>query len=279
MASSILQDAHLPDARANDAARAEPAAHEKPAARANDEARAEAIAVRYRVPIHQWHVADRPREKLKAHGAAMLSDAELIALLFGTGTTTRDGPISAVELGQALLRAFDSLGGLSRRERGELTVVRGVGPAKASMLLAAFEIGRRVESQRGQAKRVQVTAPEDVARVYGPLLRDLKREVFKVVHLNTANVITGDYTISAGGLAASIVEPRAVFRKAIIENAAAVICLHNHPSGNPEPSREDVAITRQLVEAGRMMGIPVHDHLIIAGAAYTSLAERGVMGG
>ncbi len=238
----------------------------------------EETAVRYHVPIHEWHVPDRPREKLKAQGAAALSDAELIALLFGTGTTTRDGPISAVALGQALLRTYDSLFALARRDRRELTQVHGIGPAKASTLLAAFEVGRRVESQRGQAKRVQVTAPEDVAAVYGPLMRDLKREVFKVVHLNTANVITGDYTVSAGGLAASIVEPRAVFRKAILENAAAVVCLHNHPSGNLEPSREDVRITRQLVEAGKMMGIPVHDHLIIAGRGYTSLAERGVIG-
>ncbi len=128
---------------------------------------------------------------------------------------------------------------------------------------AAFEIGRRVESQRG-GERVQVASPEDVAAVYGPLMRDLKKEIFKVVFLNTANRIVGDYTVSEGGLAASIVEPRAVFQQAILENAAAIICLHNHPSGNPEPSREDIRITRQLVEAGKLMGVPVHDHLISA---------------
>ena len=101
--------------------------------------------------------------------------------------------------------------------------------------------------------------------------------MFVVVHLNTANVIVSDYTVSEGGLAASIVEPRAVFQRAILENAAAIVCLHNHPSGNPEPSREDVQITKQLVEAGKLMGVPVHDHLIIAGRGYTSLAERGLM--
>ncbi len=142
--------------------------------------------------------------------------------------------------------------------------------------MAAFEIGRRVESQRG-GERVQVRTPADVAAVYGPLMRDLKREVFKIVLLNTANYVIGDETVSEGGLAASIVEPRGVFRRAILENAAAVICLHNHPSGNPEPSREDIRVTRQLVEAGKLMGIPVHDHLIIAGNGYTSLAERGLM--
>ncbi|WP_457653444.1 RadC family protein [Rhodocaloribacter sp.] len=232
--------------------------------------------IRYHAPIHQWDEADRPREKLITRGPAALTDAELIALIFGTGTRTKDGPVSAVQLGRALLQAYPSLHNLSKREMKELTRVTGVGRAKAVKLIAAFEIGRRVESQRG-GERVQVRTPEDVAAVYGPLMRDLKREVFRIVLLNTANYIIGDETVSEGGLAASIVEPRGVFRRAILENAAAVICLHNHPSGNPEPSREDVRITRQLVEAGKLMGIPVHDHLIIAGNGYTSLAERGLM--
>jgi DNA repair protein RadC len=235
--------------------------------------------IQYQVPIRKWAESERPREKLMARGPSALSDAELIALIFGSGTVTKHGSLSAVQLGRALLGAYGSLGSLATKERQQLERVVGVGPAKAVQLLAAFEIGRRVEAQRGQASRVQVTCPADVAAVYGPRLRDLKREVFVVVYLNTANVITGDHTVSEGGLAASIVEPRAVFQRAILENAAAVICLHNHPSGNPEPSREDVAVTRQLVEAGRLMGIPVHDHLIIAGAGYTSLAERGLMGG
>jgi DNA repair protein RadC len=232
--------------------------------------------IRYHVPINQWAEEDRPREKLMKRGAAALSDAELIALIFGTGTRTKDGPISAVQLGQALLRTYRSLHSTSTRELKQLTRVVGIGPAKAVQLIAAFEIGRRVEAQRG-GTRVQVSSPEDVAAAYGPLMRDLKKEIFKVVLLNTANVIIGDYTISEGGLAASIVEPRAVFQRAILENAAAIICLHNHPSGNPEPSREDIRITRQLVEAGKLMGVPVHDHLIIAGTGYTSLAERGLM--
>lgn len=233
--------------------------------------------LRYLVPINQWDEADRPREKLIQRGAATLSDAELIGLIFGTGTRTKDdGLLSAVQLGQALTRAYGSLHALSRRDLKELTRVAGVGPAKAAQLLAAFEIGRRVESQQG-GDRIRVQSPEDVAAVYGPRMRDLKQEVFKVVLLNTANVIIGDHTVSEGGLAASIVEPRAVFQKAILDNAAAVICLHNHPSGNPEPSRDDVRVTQQLVEAGKLMGIPVHDHLIIAGTQYTSLAERGLL--
>ena len=230
----------------------------------------------YQFPINEWDESDRPREKLIKHGAGILSDAELLALIFGSGTRSKNGPLSAVQLGQALLQAYESLPALSRRARKELMRVVGIGPAKAVKLLAAFEIGRRVESQQG-GPRTQVATPGDVAAVYGPLLRDRNQEVFKVVTLNTANVITGDYTVSEGGLAASIVEPRAVFRRAVLDNAAAVICLHNHPSGNLEPSREDIRITRRLVEAGRLMGVPVHDHVIIAGGNFTSLAERGII--
>ena len=233
--------------------------------------------INYHAPIRAWHEGDRPREKLLAKGAAALSDAELLALIFGSGTVTKAGPVSALGLGQALLRAYASLFGLAQRDLKELTRVTGIGPAKAVQLVAAFEIGRRVEAGRAGTARVQVTGPADVAAVYGPALRDLKQEVFKIVLLNTANVIVGDWDLTAGGLAASIVEPRAVFRRAILENAAAVIAVHNHPSGNPEPSKEDVRVTQQLVEAGRLMGVPLHDHLIIAGATYTSLAERGLM--
>lgn len=230
----------------------------------------------YHVPIRQWDESDRPREKLIQRGSAALSDAELIGLIFGSGTRTKDGSISAVELGKVLIRTYGSLRNLSRRNLKELMRTVGVGPAKAVQLVAAFEIGRRIESQP-EAARVQVCSPEDVAAIYGPLMRDLKKEIFRVVYLNTANIIIGDKTVSEGGINASIVEPRGVFEGAILENAAAVICLHNHPSGNLEPSREDIRITRQLVEAGKLMGIPVHDHLIIAGRSYTSLAERGLM--
>jgi DNA repair protein RadC len=235
-------------------------------------------ALLYHVPIHEWDESDQPREKLLTHGPTVLSDAEVLALLLGSGTRTSNGPVSAVELGRSLLQTYGSLHAVSQRKPKELTRTQGIGPAKAAKLTAAFEAGRRVESQRQQDERVQVTCPDDVAGVYGPLMRDLTKEVFKVVHLNTANVIIGDYTVSEGGLSSSVVEPRGVFEQAILDDAAAVICLHNHPSGNPEPSREDIRITRQLVEAGETMGIPVHDHLIIAGTEHTSLAERGVIG-
>jgi DNA repair protein RadC len=233
--------------------------------------------VNYNSAIHTWAEGERPREKLLQKGATALSDAELIALIFGSGTRTKKGPVSAVDLGRALGQSFGSLFRVSRREVKELMRLTGIGPAKAAQLAAAFEIGRRVEAGRTSEQRIQVTSPADVAAHFGPMLRDKPVEEFWIVLLNTANVITGYHTLTTGGLAASIVEPRAVFRRAHLDNAAAIICLHNHPSGNPEPSREDVAITKQLVEAGKLMGIPVHDHVIIAGAGYTSLAERGLM--
>lgn len=233
--------------------------------------------IEYHVPIPAWREEDRPREKLLKHGPDGLSDAELTALLLGSGTRTGDGSVSAVQLARTLLRTFGgSFHALSGREVKEWMRVRGIGEAKAVRLAAAFEIGRRVESQR-QGERIQVTSPGNVAAVYGPLMRDRKREIFKIVLLNTANVIIDDVTLSEGGLAASVVEPRAVFQRAILSNAASVICLHNHPSGNTKPSREDIRITRQLVEAGKIMGIPVQDHIIIAGRDYTSLADRGIV--
>lgn len=228
----------------------------------------------YQVPIHQWDKSDRPREKVLRSGPGSLSDAELLGLIFRSGTRTKHGSTSAVQLGRTLLHEYGSLRDLSRRDLRELMRIVGVGPAKAVQLVAAFEIGRRIEAQQDQGDRIQVCSPEDVAAVYVPQMRDLRREVFRVILLNTANVIVGDHTVSEGGLAASIVEPRAVFRRAMLEHAAAVICIHNHPSGNPEPSREDIRITRQLVDAGKLMGIPVHDHIIVAGNGYTSMAER-----
>ncbi len=230
--------------------------------------------IQYQVPIREWDESERPRERVLARGADALSDAELVGLIFRSGTRTKSGSVSAVQLGRTLLRTFGSLRDVSRRDLRELMRVVGIGPAKAVQLTAAFEIGRRVEAQQFGSERIQICSPDDVAAVYVPRLRDLRREVFDIVLLNTANVITGEFRVSEGGLASSIVEPRAIFQKAVLENAAAMICVHNHPSGNPEPSKEDIRITRQLVEAGRLMGIPVHDHIIVAGNTYTSMAER-----
>ena len=154
--------------------------------------------------------------------------------------------------------------------------VKGVGAAKAARLAAAFELVRRVQSQPFDPKQ-QVQSPDDVARHFIPKLRGAVKETFRIVLLDSANRIFRHVLISEGSLNASIVHPREVFRPAIADSAAAIILLHNHPSGNPEPSREDVAITRQLCEAGRLIEIAVLDHLVIAGETYTSLAQRGLM--
>lgn len=228
------------------------------------------------LPIREWQAAERPREKLLALGASKLSTGELIGLILGSGIRGTNGTISAVQVAQVLLKRYESVRELASQDVRELMRVDGLGLAKASQLVAAFELGRRVEADPGK-DRIQVTSPEDVARVFVPLMRDLKQEEFRVVFLNTANVIIGVQTISTGGLAASIVEPRAVFQQAVLANAGGIICVHNHPSGNPEPSAQDISITKRLVEAGTLMGIPVHDHVIIAGARYTSMAQEGAL--
>lgn len=226
--------------------------------------------------IRNWASSEQPRERLKRLGASKLTGAELLGLVLGSGYRQDGLARSAVELGHELIKHYGGLHRLSRREAGDIKRLPGIGDAKAAQLCAIFEIGRRVEAQATWPSK-QITCPAEVATMFGPLVRDLPREIFMTVHLNTANYVLGEYTISEGGLSASIVEPRAVFRQAILENAASIICLHNHPSGNPEPSPEDISVTRQLVAAGKVVGIPVHDHVIIAGLEYTSFAERGLL--
>jgi DNA repair protein RadC len=232
-----------------------------------------------RSPVSAWRIEDRPAEKLLRRGASACTDAELLSLLIPRGTRQSGQLLTRLDIARLLVQRYGSLDKALARSPLELAGAPGIGRQVAARLSAAGEIARRIESQRGRGERIQVCSPADVAATYGPLMRNLRKEVFKVVLLNTANVIISDFDASVGGLAASIVEPRAVFRRAILESAAAVICLHNHPSHNPEPSRQDIRITRQLIEAGEIMGIPLHDHIIIAGAAYTSLAERGVLNG
>ena len=215
---------------------------------------------------------DWPREKLFRHGPHVLSNAELLALLLGTGAKER----TSVEIASRMLATVASIRELAAQEVRDFTRMDGIGPGKAARLAAAFEFGRRLPRIPREAAAA-FRSPADVFREYAPIMSDLRREVFRVVLLNTGHVRISDFVASEGGIASSIVEPRLIFRRAILEHAAAVICIHNHPSGNPEPSREDVAVTRQLVRAGAHLGIPLRDHVIIAGDTYTSLAERGLV--
>ncbi len=226
----------------------------------------------YHTTIKDWPVDDRPREKLLLHGPAALSDAELLALIIGSGS----GKVTAVDLAKRLIAEHKSLSELSTLSVDELARNRGLGKARSAEIVAAFEIGRRLARVK-KVERVEVNSPEDVASFMQPHLAHLKREVFELLLLNSANVIQKQVRISEGNLNASIVHPREVFKAAIDGLAASIILVHNHPSGNPDPSNEDKMITRQLVETGKIVGIPVYDHVIIAGNTYTSFAERGLL--
>ena len=217
-------------------------------------------------------VLDRPRERLVRHGASSLSTQELITLLINTGTQRS----SAAQVAATLLERYPSLPDLAGRDVSELRSVHGMGLAKASTLCAAFELAHRVQAAPFQNKLV-VSSPSLLAKRLIPRMRHLRTETFMVVMLNTANQVLRDVVVGEGSLNSVIIHPREVFRLAIAENAASIIVAHNHPSGNTEPSKEDIAITQQLVSAGRIVDIRVLDHLIIAGDAFTSLAERHLL--
>jgi len=224
-----------------------------------------------RLRIKDWPEGDRPREKLLRLGARNLSDAELLAILLRTG---RKG-ITALDLARSLFsggRTLKELSGLS----ADALRQQHLGESRAVALAAAFELARRVSAD--DTERPLIRAPEDVVRAIGPLLQALTQEEFWVLPLSSSNRLLRPARITVGTLNASLVHPRECFRPAIERSAAAVIFVHNHPSGNPEPSQEDIAITRQLTEAGRVLGIPVHDHVILAGSRFTSFAERGLLG-
>ncbi len=220
--------------------------------------------------IHQWPLSERPRERLLQDGPEVLSDAQLLAILLRVGRQNS----SAVEVAMDLLRQLDGLQGLSNRSVEELCRISGVGPAKAAQLKAAIELGKRVLAAP-LSSGTKVASSADLFRHYYPLLRDLRHEMFKIVLLDAKHVIIRDATVSEGSLTASIVHPREVFNLAVRESAAAVIFVHNHPSGDPSPSEEDRVLTARLVAAGELLGIQVLDHLIIGDGHYTSFADQG----
>jgi DNA repair protein RadC len=215
---------------------------------------------------------ERPRERLYWSGADALADAELLALQLGTGTRGR----SAVDVAREVLATYGPLTELAGREPTELAKVPGVGRAKAARLAATFELSRRLRA-RVPATRVALSGPAEVYAAYGPLMEDLRREVFRIALLDAQNGLLCDRVISEGTLSASLVHPREVFKPAILESAASVILLHNHPSGDPTPSREDIRLTRQLVECARLLDLRIHDHVIVGHGTYVSLAEKGII--
>jgi len=224
----------------------------------------------YKIP--RWPKNERPRERLLQDGPQHLTETELLGILLGKGTRKK----TAVDLARELLDRYESLQKLFSRSPSELKTVKGIGPAKAAILSAAFELVRRMQSRK-EAERPLFKRSSDVAGHYLPLMRDLRKEVFKALLLSRANRFIKEVILSEGTLDASIVHPRDVFREALLEPAAGIILIHNHPSGNPSPSDEDLRITKQLVEAGRLLGIRVYDHIILAGESYRSLADEGLL--
>ncbi len=217
-------------------------------------------------------LTEQPRERLWSNGPGALADAELLAIQLGSGTHGK----SAMDVAREMLAVYGSLADLAGRELGELVRFDGVGPVKAARLVALFELTRRLRA-RTPGARVILSSPAAVYAAFGPLMEDLSHEVFRVALLDAQNGLLRDRVISEGTLSASLVHPREVFKPAILESAASVILLHNHPSGDPTPSREDVRLTRQLVECARLLDLRIHDHMVIGRGRFVSLAERGII--
>lgn len=220
--------------------------------------------------ITQWPEAERPRERLLAQGAETLSDAQLLAILLRVGRRRS----SAVQVALELLHRLGGVAGLARCGIDELCAVPGVGEAKAAQLKAAVELGKRALASP-LSKGMRISSSRDLFDHYHPGLRDLRHEIFKVVLLDAKHAIVRDATVSAGSLTLSIVHPREVFTMAVRESAAAVIFLHNHPSGDPTPSQEDRVLTARLVSAGEVLGIRVLDHIVVGDGRYVSFADQG----
>jgi DNA repair protein RadC len=223
--------------------------------------------------IRELPRTDRPRERLVDLGAHGLSTAELLAILLGSGGRDQ----SAIHLGQAV---FTSCGGSLRRIARDpvasLTSIPGIGMARAVSIHAALELGRRLAGEERQPG-APIQSPRDVVRWYAPRMEDLPVEEFHVAVLDAQHRLERDITVTRGILNSSLGHPREVFREAIAERAASVILVHNHPSGDPAPSADDRAVTEQLAAAGRVLDIPVHDHIIIGRGRYTSFAEAGLL--
>jgi len=215
---------------------------------------------------------DRPRERLLAFGASHLSNQELISILIGSGTKEA----SALDLSNRVLMHFEGIRLLADATIEELTSIRGIGEAKGVSILAAIEIGKRLNQQRPEEKYI-IRSPEDGADYVMEEMRHLKQEHFVALFLNTKNQVIHQQTIFIGSLNASIVHPREVFREAVKRSAATIICVHNHPSGDPTPSQEDIHVTRRLVESGKIMGIELLDHIIIGDRKFISLKEKGYL--
>jgi DNA repair protein RadC len=220
--------------------------------------------------IRRLPKSDRPRERLFQFGAERLTTVELLAILVGSGGTGH----SALDTGRAIMaETGGSLRRLRSRTPAELTHIAGVGPARATILHAALELARRW-LEEGCEERLRVRSPIDIVLRFAPRMRDLRVEEFHVIVLDTQHGLQRDVTVTRGLLSSSPVHTREVFQAAIVEDAAAIVLLHNHPSGDPTPSPEDHVLTQRLATAGRLLDIPVYDHVIVGRDRYTSFLEE-----
>ncbi|AYA37318.1 JAB domain-containing protein [Hymenobacter oligotrophus] len=223
--------------------------------------------------IKSWAEEDRPREKLLLKGRAALSDAELMAILLGSGTAK----LSAVDVAKLVLAATgNDLNQLARLSVKELMRHKGIGEAKAITIVAALELGRR-RKETAAAERTTITCSTDIYNLVRPALQDLPHEEFWVILLNRANVVMRQEKISSGGVAGTVADPKMIFKHALEQLASSIILVHNHPSGNRQPSAADIALTKKLKEAGKFLDLPVLDHLIYTDRGYYSFADEGIL--
>lgn len=222
--------------------------------------------------IRDFPQDERPRERFITNGPQSLSNHELVAILLRTGTSQE----SVLQLSNRLLSHFEGLRMLKAASLEEITAIKGIGKAKAIQLLAAVELGRRI-ANLAYDDRYVIRSPEDGAKYVMNDMRFLSQEHFVCLYLNTKNQVMHKQTVFIGSLNASIVHPREVYKEALKRSAASIICIHNHPSGDPAPSREDIEVTKRLVECGKIIGIELLDHLIIGENKFVSLKEKGYL--
>jgi len=222
--------------------------------------------------VHDLPLSERPRERLLKLGSEALSAQEVLALILGRGIKGESVMVTA----QRLLSKFGNLKGVANASVEELSEIRGIGLAKAAQIKAAVELSKRLESPVAESGKPIIKSPEDVATIVRSQLKGKKKEHFLVLCLDTRNHLINYKQVSMGSLDTSVVHPREVFKEAISSNAASVIFVHNHPSGDPEPSKEDVELTKRLAKAGEIIGIDVLDHIIVCDKTYLSLKTKGL---
>jgi DNA repair protein RadC len=223
--------------------------------------------------VHDLPLSERPRERLAKLGSEALSSQEILALILGRGMKGE----SVIVTAQKLLSRFGNLKNLASASVEELTQIKGIGPAKAAQIKATFELSRRLEHSSSEDTKITVKSPEDVVKTARNLLKGKKKEHFVVICLDTRNHLIKTSTVSIGSLDCSIVHPREVFKDAISSSAASVIFIHNHPSGDPTPSEDDIKMTKRLIEAGEIIGIEVLDHIIICDNEHLSMKAKNLV--